>query len=63
MNRPVNLDWHKSSYSNNGGNACVEVLLGEEILVRDTQNRPLGHIAFPGSEWASFLADVKSERL
>ncbi|GAA1071438.1 DUF397 domain-containing protein [Nocardiopsis composta] len=50
-------DWHKSSYSDRGAN-CVEVAEGTETLVRDTQNRELGHLTFPAREWAALLARI-----
>ncbi|ASU83335.1 DUF397 domain-containing protein [Nocardiopsis gilva YIM 90087] len=56
--------WNKSSYSNSKGGNCVEVAeTPHSILIRDTQNRPLGHLAFPGQEWAALLANAKAERL
>ncbi|PSK86237.1 uncharacterized protein DUF397 [Murinocardiopsis flavida] len=51
--------WSKSSYSASQSN-CVEVAMPGAVLVRDTRNRELGHIAFTRAEWASFLEDVKS---
>ncbi|MFE6450918.1 DUF397 domain-containing protein [Nocardiopsis dassonvillei] len=48
-------DWHKSSYSNTGGQ-CVEVReTPQGADVRDTVNRAAGHLAFPASEWAALL--------
>ncbi|MFE9244406.1 DUF397 domain-containing protein [Nocardiopsis sp. NPDC006938] len=53
------LIFHKSSYSVNGGN-CVEVAdLPGEHLVRDTQNRDLGPLAFSGPEWAAALGAIR----
>lgn len=49
------LTWHKSTYSDGGSN-CVEVresVNGADI--RDTQNRDLGHLRVPPSEWVAFL--------
>ncbi|MFD6951041.1 MULTISPECIES: DUF397 domain-containing protein [Nocardiopsis] len=46
--------WHKSSYSGGSG-SCVEVAEGEAVLVRDTQNRGLGHIDYTPGAWTSFL--------
>jgi hypothetical protein len=37
--------WHKSTYSGASG-SCVEVAEGQTALVRDTQNRELGHLAY-----------------
>jgi hypothetical protein len=47
--------WHKSTYSDGGAN-CVEVresVNGADV--RDTQNRDLGHLRVPPSEWVAFL--------
>ncbi|NYH52512.1 hypothetical protein HNR06_002101 [Nocardiopsis arvandica] len=54
--------WHKSSYSAAQG-SCVEVAEGESTLVRDTQNRGLGHVAYSAGAWASFLRGVKLQYL
>lgn len=55
----MNNEWHKSSYSQNGGQ-CVEVRERQDgALVRDTQNRDRGLLSFPSAEWAAFLHDVK----
>ncbi|GAB2516191.1 DUF397 domain-containing protein [Nocardiopsis aegyptia] len=54
-------DWHKSSYSSTGGQ-CVEVrehVAGADV--RDTQNRDLGHLTVPGTEWVALLARVRAE--
>jgi len=57
------LDWRKSSYSGNAGN-CVEVAeTPSAVLVRDTQNRHLGHLDFAPAEWVAFLADLRAGRL
>ncbi|WP_033304163.1 DUF397 domain-containing protein [Nocardiopsis alkaliphila] len=55
-------EWHKSSYSTANG-SCVEVAEGQSVLVRDTQNRPLGHIEYSAGAWAAFLSEVKREAL
>ncbi|MBV2365117.1 DUF397 domain-containing protein [Streptomonospora nanhaiensis] len=55
--------WHKSSYSGGQGGACVEVAEGAQTLVRDTQNRHLGHLAFPAAEWDAFLAALRRDTL
>ncbi|PSK95974.1 uncharacterized protein DUF397 [Murinocardiopsis flavida] len=48
--------WRKSSYSNNTGGECVEVAdLTEHVLVRDTQNRSAGHLAFDAAEFRAFI--------
>lgn len=61
----MRVDWHKSSYSNQQGGDCVEV--GEtfdgSVLMRDTQNRQLGHLTFPDAEFGAFLAGIRSDAL
>ena len=51
--------WHKSSFSGEAG-SCVEVAEGESVLVRDTENRPLGHIDYTPEAWAAFLCSTTS---
>lgn len=54
-------EWHKSSYSANGGN-CVEVREGiTGADVRDTQNREAGHLSFMSDEWSVLLGGLRSE--
>ncbi|MFV2198335.1 DUF397 domain-containing protein [Nocardiopsis sp. LOL_012] len=50
--------WHKASYSSGSG-SCVEVSEGADALVRDTQNRDLGHLSAPAQEWVALLAAVR----
>ncbi|WP_083903374.1 DUF397 domain-containing protein [Nocardiopsis alkaliphila] len=48
-------EWHKSSYSQNGGQ-CVEAREGAHGAdVRDTQNREAGHLTFDHVEWLAAL--------
>lgn len=49
------IHWHKSSYSGGAHQDCVEVAESELVLVRDTQNRELGHLSFASQEWTHFL--------
>lgn len=54
----MNDGWKKSSYSNGQGGNCVEarrVLESSQVLMRDTQNRELGHLKMSTSEWATLL--------
>jgi len=56
-------EWHKSSYSNTGGQ-CVEVRENPAAVdVRDTQNRDKGHLSFPAEEWAALLRGVRAGEL
>lgn len=54
-------DWAKSSFSKGGADNCVECrsVLGR-ALVRDTQNRDLGHLEFSAPEWAAFLRSARN---
>ncbi|WP_333486420.1 DUF397 domain-containing protein [Streptomonospora mangrovi] len=36
---------------------------GAQTLVRDTQNRHLGHLAFPAAEWDAFLTAIREDNL
>ncbi|WP_433699790.1 DUF397 domain-containing protein [Nocardiopsis sp. CA-288880] len=57
------VQWHKSSYSGASHQDCVEVAEGPAAtLVRDTQNRDLGHLSFGSPVWSGFLATVKGDR-
>ncbi|XKK41260.1 DUF397 domain-containing protein [Nocardiopsis sp. ARC36] len=56
-------EFRKSSYSNHNQN-CVEVAdLPGEHLVRDTQNRDLGHLGFTGPEWAAALGVIRADKV
>ncbi|MGW5879013.1 DUF397 domain-containing protein [Nocardiopsis terrae] len=52
--------WHKSTYSGGSGAECVEVSEGNEVRVRDTQNRDLGHITFTPAAWSTLLDGIKA---
>ncbi|MEV0194552.1 DUF397 domain-containing protein [Kitasatospora purpeofusca] len=53
--------WHKSSYSNNGGQ-CVEIGLDAPGLVpvRDSKEPSGPTLAFPVEAWRSFLLAVQA---
>ena len=52
--------WRKSSYSANGGEACVETASDNNtILVRDTTDRSGGTLAFTANAWAKFMATLR----
>ncbi len=54
------LHFRKSSYSSARGQDCVEVADTPGMsAVRDTQNRDLGTLAFPSSEWTALLRASK----
>ena len=55
------LELRKSSYSANES-ACVEVADAPGMsVVRDTQNRDLGVLAFPSSEWQALIDTARRE--
>ena len=51
--------WRKSSYSNGGSNACVEVASLDDVLVRDTTDRDGGTLTFTAGAWARFTAALR----
>lgn len=53
------MDWRKSTYSSNGGAACVEVAADGAVMIRDTTDRDGGTLTFSADSWAAFLAKVK----
>ncbi|WP_082376944.1 DUF397 domain-containing protein [Nocardiopsis sp. NRRL B-16309] len=48
--------WHKSSYSETGGQCLEAREHGAGADVRDTQNRNAGHLSFSAVEWAALVA-------
>ncbi|MFF4406013.1 DUF397 domain-containing protein [Streptomyces sp. NPDC001404] len=55
--------WRKSSYSNNQGGECLEVLdlIPGVVPVRDSK-RPRGVIlAIPAPAWAAFIAALQGQ--
>jgi hypothetical protein len=61
----MNPRWRKSSYSDNGGSACVEVggpatsSAGTGVLVRDTTDRAGAVLAIPAAAWRALLTEVR----
>jgi hypothetical protein len=53
------MEWRKSTYSSNGGQACVEVGTDGVILVRDTTDRDAGTLAFSTETWQTFVSGLK----
>jgi hypothetical protein len=53
--------WHKSSYSNGNGGACVEVAgnLRDVVAVRDSKNHEGPVLVFTSDEWEAFTAGVR----
>lgn len=54
--------WRKSSYSNDQGGSCLEVLDGfiAAVPVRDSKNPHDPAVIVPASAWVSFVAAVRS---
>jgi hypothetical protein len=55
--------WHKSTHSGGDGNCLEAAPLSTSVAVRDSKAPEAGHLAFPGPEWAAFLAAVKQREL
>ncbi|MGW3566425.1 DUF397 domain-containing protein [Streptomyces sp. NPDC000941] len=53
--------WRKSSYSNNEGGSCVEILDGcpSGVPVRDSKTPHGPAVVFSVDSWSSFLAALK----
>jgi hypothetical protein len=56
----VNPGWRKSSYSNNGGDTCIEAArIPGAVLVRDTKDNGTGPVLrVTPAAWQSFTARV-----
>jgi len=54
--------WRKSSYSNDQGGSCLEVLDNYRLAVpvRDSKNPHGPAVIVPASAWVSFVAAVRS---
>lgn len=55
------LNWFKASYSQ-PSTECVEIAFKVDkqgTLVRDTKDRPGGHLAVSGRSWSAFLSQVR----
>ena len=61
MENPV-MNWRKSSWSNGGGNACIEVASDSGILIRDSTNRDGGTLALSAAAWQAFTSKVKIKK-
>ncbi|MEV0373830.1 DUF397 domain-containing protein [Streptomyces sp. NPDC050636] len=57
--------WRKSSYSDNEGASCVEVLDGHPtgVPVRDSKSPNGPALIFPAVSWSSFVTAVKNGQL
>jgi hypothetical protein len=56
----VNPGWRKSSYSNNGGDTCVEAgHVPGAVLVRDTTDRDGVVLTVPAGAWRKFTGALR----
>jgi hypothetical protein len=52
--------WRKATYSNGGGNACVEVGTStDRVAVRDTTDRGGATLSIPADAWRTFTRTLK----
>ena len=59
MQRPTNLVWQKSTFSEAGG--CVEIACeGHVVLIRDSKDRTGPAPEIPISKWRTFVGRVKA---
>ncbi|MCP2168206.1 DUF397 domain-containing protein [Goodfellowiella coeruleoviolacea] len=55
--------WVRSSRSGSGGDNCVEVRLGRELVgVRDSKNRHGGALLVGSARWRVFVSGVRAGR-
>jgi len=54
------MNWRKSTYSENGGETCVEVASAASVSVRDTTDRGGVTLSVPASAWLAFTASIKA---
>jgi hypothetical protein len=53
------MNWRKSTYSGNGGEACVEVASAEAVLIRDTTDQGGATLSVPAGAWTAFLSTLR----
>ncbi|WP_342751756.1 DUF397 domain-containing protein [Streptomyces cahuitamycinicus] len=54
--------WRRSSYSNDQGGSCLEVLDGHRrgVPVRDSKNPQGPALIVPGPAWSTFVTAIRS---
>lgn len=56
----TNMTWRKSTYSNGGADACIEVAdTPSAVMVRDTMDRGGAVLSLPVSAWSAFLGSLR----
>ncbi|MFH9572611.1 DUF397 domain-containing protein [Streptomyces sp. NPDC017454] len=53
------LQWFRSSYSDDEGGACVEVALASAIHIRDSKTAPGPELHVSAPAWSAFIAAVQ----
>jgi hypothetical protein len=54
------MEWRKSTYSANGGAACIETASDSGvIMIRDTVNRTGFTLEVSASAWEKFTASIR----
>lgn len=61
----IRMAWRKSSRSNTANDNCVEVSVArdDEVLIRDSKDRPGPVLAVGRESWGTFLNGVRAGRL
>lgn len=52
------MSWRRASECDS--NTCVEVAIGDEVLVRDSKDPDRAVLRFDAGEWLAFLAGAKA---
>ena len=62
MEQQVDPRWRKSTYSGNGGEACIEAgSVPGRVLVRDTTQHGNGPVVSVGStDWHRFITSIRA---
>jgi hypothetical protein len=55
----MNSPWRKSSHSDANGGDCVEVAVGDAVMIRDTTNRDGVTLSVTAGTWSAFLAAIR----
>jgi hypothetical protein len=55
----MNSPWRKSSHSDANGGDCVEVTVGDAVMIRDTANRDGVTLSVTAGAWSAFLATIR----
>jgi hypothetical protein len=53
------MSWRKSTYSNGGADACIEVADADGVAVRDTTDREGPMLTFSAGAWERFTASLR----